>query len=284
MAPKTASSSRLVLDLLRPAKRSTCECLHSEPLNRRIPRQYRNVSTAAPQLSEMEVDTDLPPRWSHTPSAMKAPVRASPPRQGAKPLQINTDQRKLDEVYVKFLGRGGDKMLSEETKWLAVTSKSFDHGRRGFNDRLAFFGKRILELQCSLGLLSVSDAAIFLKDKDKDPHGREPFRHPAIESVECLIGGAHEWFTHHKQLASIATQYGLPEVIRWHPKDPERLQASGADLVYAQAVLAIIGALALEQGGAVANRIAKEKVLVPLGLKRDWKPKGDLAGPSSSQR
>ena len=32
-------------------------------------------------------------------------------------------------------------MLSEETKWLAVTHKSFDHGRRGFNDRLAFLGK-----------------------------------------------------------------------------------------------------------------------------------------------
>ena len=31
-------------------------------------------------------------------------------------------------------------MLTEETKWLAVTHKSFDHGRRGFNDRLAYLG------------------------------------------------------------------------------------------------------------------------------------------------
>jgi len=213
---------------------------------------------------------------------MKAPVRAKPLRQ-TTPLKVNTDQRKLDEVYVRFLGRGGDTLLSEETKWLAVTSKSFDHGRRGFNDRLAFFGKRILELQCSLGLLSVSSASSFLKGRDKDPHGREPFRHPAIESVECLLGGAHEWYTHHKQLSNLATQYGLPEVVRWYPKDAERLQASGADLVYSQALLAIIGALALEQGGAVANRIAKERVLVPLGLKRDWKLKAEITEPASSQ-
>jgi large subunit ribosomal protein L15 len=88
----------------------------------------------------MEVERESPPRWSQTPPALKAPVRVRPPRI-QHPLRINKDQRKLDEFYVKFLGRGGDKLLSEETKWLAVTNKSFDAGRRGFNDRLAFFGK-----------------------------------------------------------------------------------------------------------------------------------------------
>ncbi|KAK5043680.1 hypothetical protein LTR13_000034 [Exophiala sideris] len=247
-------------------------------------------------MSEMEVDSEPAPRWAVTPEGMKAPVRTRPIRPT---LKINKDQRKLDDVYVKFLGRGGDKMLSEETKWLAVTSKSFDHGRRGFNDRLAFFGehdqggllappanrlqgKRILELQCCLGLLSVSDSETFLKGKDQDPHGRVPFRHPAIESVECLLGGAHEWFTNHKQLSNLATQYGLPEVVRWHPKNPKRLDASGADLVYAQSVLAIVGALALEQGGAVANRVAKERVLSPLGMKRDWMQKMTTPDTASS--
>lgn len=80
-------------------------------------------------------------------------------------------------------------------------------------------GKRIVELQCSLGLLSVSDAAAFLKGEGQDTHGREPFRHPAIEAVECLLGGAHQYFTHHKALSNLATQYGLPEVVRWHPKN-----------------------------------------------------------------
>ncbi|EXJ60721.1 hypothetical protein A1O7_04874 [Cladophialophora yegresii CBS 114405] len=231
----------------------------------------------------MDVDRDNSPRWSQTPPALKAPVRVRPPRI-AQPLKVNKDQRKLDEFYIKFLGRDGDKMLSEETKWLAVTNKSFDAGRRGFNDRLAFFGKRILELQCSLGLISVADPSRYQRAEDQDPHGREPFRHPAIESVECLLGSAHHWFTSHKQLANLAEQYGLPEVVRWHPRDPERLQASGSELVYAQALLSIIGALALEQGGAVANRIAMEKVLTPLGLKRHWKTRPEVAQPSGSQR
>lgn len=52
----------------------------------------------------------------------------------------NSDPQKLDRFYEVFLGRGGDALLTEEVKWLAVTHKSFDQGRRGFNDRLAFLG------------------------------------------------------------------------------------------------------------------------------------------------
>lgn len=55
-------------------------------------------------------------------------------------MKINSDPNKLDQVYIQFLGKGGEKVLNEETKWLAVTHKSFDHGRRGFNDRLSFLG------------------------------------------------------------------------------------------------------------------------------------------------
>jgi large subunit ribosomal protein L15 len=43
-------------------------------------------------------------------------------------------------MYVRLLGEGGDKLLSEEVKWLAVTHQSYDQGRRGFNDRLSYLG------------------------------------------------------------------------------------------------------------------------------------------------
>jgi large subunit ribosomal protein L15 len=71
---------------------------------------------------------------------MAAPVRSRRRREGVKPLKINSDPQKLDQMYLRFLGKDGDKMLQDETKWLAVTHKSFDHGRRGFNDRLCFLG------------------------------------------------------------------------------------------------------------------------------------------------
>jgi large subunit ribosomal protein L15 len=167
---------------------------------------------------------------------MGAPVRVRPPKI-QNPVIINKDPRKLNDFYNRFLGKDGESMLSEETKWLAVTNKSFDAGRRGYNDRLAFFGtclweswkkrmrlmwctgKRILELQCSLGLISVADASKYSASDDPYEGHRQPFRHPATESVEVLLGGAHNWFTSPKQLASLAEQYGLPAVVRWHPRD-----------------------------------------------------------------
>jgi large subunit ribosomal protein L15 len=61
-----------------------------------------------------------------------------------KAWTCNEDPAKLDKFYNKFLGRGGDSVLTDEIKWQAITHKSFDQGRRGFNDRLAFFGESLL--------------------------------------------------------------------------------------------------------------------------------------------
>ena len=73
---------------------------------------------------------------------MTAPVRARPPTIRNNDFAVNEDPRLLDTTYVHVLGIEGDKMLTEEVKWLAVTHKSFDHGRRGYNDRLSFLGTR----------------------------------------------------------------------------------------------------------------------------------------------
>jgi len=75
-----------------------------------------------------------------------------------------------------------------------------------------------VELQTSLVLLSTSDSARYLQGGE-DPHGREPYRHPAIDAVECLSGNARSWFTHHKQISHLSSQYGIPEVMRWQPKN-----------------------------------------------------------------
>ena len=49
----------------------------------------------------------------------------------------------------------------------------------------------------------------------------------------------------------------------WQPDSPA---ASGSDMVHAQAIFAIIGAIALEKGSAVANQVTRERILAPLGL------------------
>jgi large subunit ribosomal protein L15 len=69
-----------------------------------------------------------------------------------------------------------------------------------------------------------------------------------------------------ERLASLARGYDLERATRWKPRDPNRLKASGVDTVLATSLYAVIGALALQKGGEVANRVAREKVLKPLGV------------------
>jgi large subunit ribosomal protein L15 len=81
------------------------------------------------------------PRWRQTPSGMQAELRMNfAKKEHNKIWKVNADPKKLDEMYDRFLGPNGSKLLPDELKWLAVTHKSFDQGRRGFNDRLALMG------------------------------------------------------------------------------------------------------------------------------------------------
>lgn len=80
-------------------------------------------------------------------------------------------------------------------------------------------GKRIVELQTSLGLLATRDASITLGKWSKDPHGREPFVHPATTNVEALSVGAKAFFMHHTPMSRLAEEYSIPSVVRWQPKD-----------------------------------------------------------------
>lgn len=75
---------------------------------------------------------------------MKAPISLRPRRPG-HPFQVNEDPARLDQVLDNVLGEASSTFLTDEVKWLAVTHKSFDQGRRGYNDRLAYFGKGNLE-------------------------------------------------------------------------------------------------------------------------------------------
>lgn len=195
---------------------------------------------------------------------MKAPftVRIKDP---SKAWECNEDPAKLDRMYITFLGDAGLNMLSDELKWLAVTHKSFDQGRRGFNDRLAFFGRRILELQTSLVLLNTPPIKSKIPPPNLAPR-REPFQHPALEGLKNIQENPNPNVLTPARLAELATSVGISEVTQWKPRYPENLAASGFDIVMTASLYGIIGAISLHRGGHIANRVAKEKVLSPLGL------------------
>lgn len=177
---------------------------------------------------------------------------------------VNEDPEKLDKVLTRVLGKDGDRLLTEEVKWLAVTHKSFDHGRRGFNDRLAFLGKRIVELQASLHMIAAS--ATIPEPSTPDQWGREPFKHPVLEGLAGLTMERKLEVLNKKRTAKLASKYGLSSVLRWKPNQPAKWIESGIDVILTQALYAIVGAVSLQNGGEVANRIARERILAPLGL------------------
>ncbi|KAL3458571.1 ribonuclease-III-like-domain-containing protein [Aspergillus heterothallicus] len=232
----------------------------SAPAKLSFPLVRRNYSTPA---EEDPIEYTDRPRWSYTPPRTKAPFSLH--YDSKRPyFPVNNDPKKLNEFYIRFLGPGGDKVLSDEVKWLAVTHKSFDQGRRGFNDRLAFLGKRIIMLQASLALVQ---SPITAPPVAPDTFGREPFTHSALDGLNNLSLSTQKYLTNKHNLAKLAQDYELHEVLRWSPRKPNNLQTSGIALVLAHTMYALVGAISLEKGNKVANEVARQRILAPLGFK-----------------
>lgn len=93
------------------------------------------------------------------------------------------------------------------------------------------------------------------------------FAHPSLSGLENITPHAKSTTLDKRRLAQLAGTYGLDKVVRWKPRKTDKLESSGVDVVLAQTIYAIVGAVALQKGGDVASKLAKERVLAPLGLK-----------------
>ncbi|GJC87730.1 54S ribosomal protein L15, mitochondrial [Colletotrichum liriopes] len=198
---------------------------------------------------------------------MKAPFSPHITKNPARSVwSVNTDPKKLDQMYVKFLGRDGDKMLPDEVKWLAVTHKSFDQGRRGFNDKLAYLGRQAVVLESTRSIVTSSpakDGAIV-----PDEHGRTPFEHPALARLDNLNVELPQKVVTKEKVEELAIAAGIDKVLRWKPAKPENLAGSGQQIVLNSAVFAIVGAITLQHGAEVAGRVIRERILRPLSLRQ----------------
>ncbi|KAG7116514.1 54S ribosomal protein L15 like [Verticillium longisporum] len=178
---------------------------------------------------------------------MKAPFSPHITKKPSRSVwHVNSDPKKLDQMYVRFLGRDGDKLLPEEIKWLAVTHKSFDYGRRGFNDRLAFLGRQAVVLEVAQSILSAP-----------------PSPAQSLDNFNAQL--PHDVVSREK-IEQLAIDVGLDKVLRWKPRLPENLAGSGVQVVLNGAVHAIIGAISLQHGAEVAGKIVRERILSQLAL------------------
>ena len=133
----SSMASALFARAARPVSCTACRTVASPSVlgsAANLTSSQRGYSTSTEPTSDVQK-----PRWSYTPPRAKAPFSLRYNSKRAA-FPVNEDPKRLDQFYARMLGEDGDKMLSEEVKWLAVTHKSFDQGRRGFNDRLAFVG------------------------------------------------------------------------------------------------------------------------------------------------
>ncbi|CBY01679.1 hypothetical protein LEMA_P004660.1 [Plenodomus lingam JN3] len=244
--------------LLRPAQSSTRTAAVVRTSASTCPFSSTSTCSSAP---EYDTQAENRPRWQYTPARMTAPFRIRPQARGGV-FQVNEDPRRLDDAYTRMLGPGGDKVLDDEVKWLAVTHKSFDHGRRGFNDRLAYLGRRIVELQTAQALIKSPQETQWPRDSNDipmpDEFGRKPYLHPALNGLQGLTDEAESVVLSQKRLSQLAERYGLDKA--------DKLQDSGMEAVLITSLYAIVGAIALERGGQVANKIVQEKILAPLGF------------------
>ncbi|POR39767.1 Uncharacterized protein TPAR_00053 [Tolypocladium paradoxum] len=221
-----------------------------------------STTTTTPESFKMPEARDAAPRWSQTPPAMKAPLQmdfAKSPRN--KIWAVNNSPERLDDMYNRLLGPGGSKMLPEELKWLAVTHKSFDQGRRGFNDRLALMGRLSLVMEATKDIVSKRPQE---GSRMADEFGRAPFEHEQLASVDNLAVQGPRDVVGKEKLYALATNVGMLDVVRWKPRLPQRLEASGVEVVLNGAILAIIGAVTLQHGSVVAAKIVKERILARL--------------------
>ncbi|KAI5924204.1 RNase III domain-containing protein [Camillea tinctor] len=220
-----------------------------------------SFATSAPRQAEQSAHA---PRWSQTPERMKAPFSPHIIRDPSRSVwHVNSDPARLDEALSRFLGRDGGRLLPEELKWLAVTHKSFDQGRRGFNDRLAFLGRQICVLEATQSIIT-SKADFGEPEPDPYADRREPVANPALRNTDNLNKlQPSDLFTMEK-VTQLAVESGLNEVVRWKPRMPENIKGSGYQPIMAGAVYAVVGAIALQNGGKVASRIVRERVLSKL--------------------
>ena len=156
----------MALNPSRPGLSTACRALRQQcapltkPLSRQLaaptpaaaaPLRHLSSSPARPLEAEHTADAanaEPPerPRWTYTPERLKgAGFSLYTPKDPRRSIwECNDDPKVLDAMYNRFLGAHGEKMLPDEIKWLAVTHKSFDQGRRGYNTRLAYLGASVV--------------------------------------------------------------------------------------------------------------------------------------------
>ena len=99
--------------------------------------------------------------------------------------------------------------------WHSSVSSNHAHDLKHI---LSNTGRRILNLQTTLALLH-SPVATRTQSLPNSQDDGQPFAHPAMEGLANLGDVQITDILTKKRLARLATQMGMPEIMRWKPRD-----------------------------------------------------------------
>lgn len=183
---------------------------------------------------------------NHVP-ALEYP-RKAPHRLKMKPgYKVNEEFGLVRQLYGRLCGK--EDILEESVAWQAITLKSYNHGRSPYNEWLALFGKRFMNVELVEYLMNRDTGSPnALNGKNMDALGS----HIVVSTLTA------------EKITPIARDSGLLRVMRWIPRDPDDLPVSGEGRVALDCLHAIVGAVAMKKGYETAREIVAQRIFPTL--------------------
>lgn len=162
-----------------------------------------------------------------------------------------------------FLGE--EFYLPDATLLQTLTHKSFAHGKKPYNEKLAILGKEYLKMHTSDYAVSQdkeSPLSINNKNFDIVPQAMEILSSSSVTSEVCKISGIANnifWKKRDEVSNSNFHRESVDEALTVFQKLSEK--EAGAPTVYSKTIFALVGAVLLQHGQKKADSFVSQKLL-----------------------
>lgn len=142
----------------------------------------------------------------------------------------------------------GDRyQLNDDLILQSLTHKSFAHGKKPYNEKLAILGKELLRLEASFFAVSQQSSG---SNGSRVGHANFDISPNTLE-VLCSVTA----------IAEVSKRAGIANSIFWKKRAEIAAEKSGEITVQAKSIVALIGAILVTQGQAKACDFIRTKLL-----------------------
>ncbi|ODQ65573.1 hypothetical protein NADFUDRAFT_82603 [Nadsonia fulvescens var. elongata DSM 6958] len=187
-------------------------------------------------------------------SYIKTPVRGLKKAQDSAMITAKGELRPWSTDAANLSGLkdflGSEFALPDSLALQVLTHKSFQHGFKGYNEKLALIGDKLLKVH-------IDSYAIQQESTNVTRVNQINF--------DCLGSPMNKFLSNTNVLGEFALRHGLTDSIYWKCRLDNLGQSSPADSglysVAEKTMTAIVGAISLHHGGAKAAQFVNQKLL-----------------------